>query len=53
MDYLVGEERLPVRVACEAVGPAHATSYKKPTGLNKNDLPLMDGLNQVIGKHGR
>ena len=21
VDYLVGEERLPVRVACEAIGP--------------------------------
>ena len=53
MDYLVGEERLPVRVACEAIGLARATYYKKPVGLNQKDQPVIDALNQVVGKHGR
>ena len=53
MDYLVGEERLPVRVACEAIGLARATYYKKPAGLREKDRPVMDALNQVVGKHGR
>jgi putative transposase len=53
VDYLVGEERLPVRVACEAIGLARATYYKKPAGLREKDRPVMDALNQVVGKHGR
>ena len=53
MNYLVGEERLPVRVACEAIGLACATYYKKPAGLKEKDRPVMDALNQVVGKHGR
>jgi len=53
VDYLVGEERLPVRVACEAIGLARATYYKKPVGLNQKDQPVIDALNQVVGKHGR
>ena len=53
MDYLVGEERLPVRVACEAIGLARAIYYKKPAGLREKNQPVMDVLNQVVGKHGR
>ena len=53
MDYLVGEELLPVRVACKAIGLARATYYKKPVGLKEEDRPVMDALNQVVGKHGR
>ena len=33
VDYLVGEERLPVRLAYEAIGLARASHYKKPAGL--------------------
>jgi putative transposase len=50
---LVGEERLPVRVACKAIGLAHANYYKKPAELKEKDQPEMDALNQVVGKHGR
>ncbi len=42
VDYLVGEERLPVRVACEAIGLARATYYKKPAGLREKDQLVID-----------
>jgi hypothetical protein len=48
---LVGEERLPVRVACEAIGLARATYYKKLTGLNQKGQPVMNALNQIDDKH--
>ena len=53
MDYLVGEERLPVRVACEAIGLARATYYKRPLQSKEKDQPVIDALNLVVGKHGR
>ncbi len=49
---MVGEERLPVRVAFEAIGLARATYYKKPVGLKEKDRSVMDALNRVVGKHG-
>jgi putative transposase len=53
VDYLVGEERLPVSVACKAIGLARATYHKKSSGLREKDQPVIDALNQVVGKHGR
>ena len=53
MDYLVGDERLPIRVACETIGLALATYYKIPAGLYEQDQSIIDALNQVVGKHGR
>ena len=50
---MVGEERLPVRVACEAIGLARVTYYKKPAGLKEQDQPVIDASNQVVGKYGR
>ncbi len=51
MKYLVGEEPLPIRVACEALGLARATYCKKPAGFNKQDRPVIYALNQVVSKH--
>ena len=53
MDYLVGEECIPISVACSAVGLSRASYYKKPAGLREKDQPAMDALNQVVGKNGR
>ena len=53
MDYLVGEECIPISVACSAVGLSRASYYKKPAGLREKDQPGMDALNQVVGKNGR
>jgi putative transposase len=53
MDYLVGEERIPVHLALEAVGLASATYYKKTAGLKEKDQSVMEALNQVVGKYGR
>jgi len=53
VDYLVGEERIPVRVACEAMGLARATYYKKPAGRSHKDESVMNALNQVVSKHSR
>ena len=53
MDYLVGEECIPISVACSAVGLSRASYYKKPAGLREKDQPVMDALNQVVGKNGR
>lgn len=53
MDYLVGEEHIPMRVAREAIGLVRATYYKKPAGLKEQDQPVIDALNQVVGKRGR
>ena len=52
MDYLVGEECIPISVACSAVGLSRASYYKKPTGLREKDQPVMDALNRVVGKNG-
>jgi hypothetical protein len=33
---------------------AQATYYKNPAaGLKEKDQPVIDALNQVVGKHGR
>jgi putative transposase len=50
---LVGEEGLPVRVACSAVGLSRATFYKRPQMSHEKDQPIIDCLNQVVGKNGR
>ena len=50
---MVGEERLPVRVACEVIGLAPVTYYKKQAKPREKDQPVMDALNQVVGKYGR
>jgi putative transposase len=50
---LVGEEGLPVRVACSAVGLSRATFYKRPQTSNEKDQLIIDCLNQVVGKNGR
>ena len=49
MDYLVGEERLPVRVAFEAIDLARVTYYKKLAGLTQKDQSVIDALNQIVG----
>jgi putative transposase len=50
---LVGEEGLPVRVACSSVGLSRATFYKRPQMSHEKDQPIIDCLNQVVGKNGR
>ena len=50
---MVGEEGLPVRVACSAVGLSRATFYKRPPTSHEKDQPIIDCLNQVVGKNGR
>lgn len=50
---MVGEEGLPVRVACSAVGLSRATFYKRPQMSHEKDQPIIDFLNQVVDKNGR
>jgi hypothetical protein len=52
LDYLAGEERLQVCVACEAIGLARTIFHKKQAGLNQKDRPVMEALNHVVGKDG-
>jgi len=53
VDYLVGEKRIPISTACSAVGLSRASYYKRPQGLREKDQPVIDALNQVVGKNGR
>ena len=53
MDYLVGEEKLPISRACGCVGLSRAAYYRKPTDRAKRDAPVVDVLNQIVAKHGR
>ena len=50
---MVGEEHIPISVACSAVGLSRASYYKKPQGLREKDQIVMDALNQVVGKNCR
>ena len=50
---MVGEEHIPISAACSAVGLSRASYYKKPAGLREKDRPVIDALNQVVGKNGR
>jgi putative transposase len=53
VDYLVGEEKLPISRACGCVGLSRAAYYRKPTDRAKRDAPVVDVLNQIVAKHGR
>ena len=53
MDYLIGEEKLPVTRACGCVGLSRAAYYRKPMDQAKRDAPVVDVLNQIVAKHGR
>ena len=53
VDYLVGEEHIPIIVACSAVGLSRAAYYKKHAGLREKARPVVDVLNQVVGRNGR
>jgi hypothetical protein len=44
MDHLIGEERLPVRVVCEAIGIELAPYYEKLVGLKEKDRLAMNAL---------
>ena len=35
------------------MGLSRASYYKKPAGLHEKDRPVIDALNQVVGKNGR
>ena len=50
---MVGEEHIPISVACSAVGLSRASYYKRSTGLREKDQIVIDALNQVVGKNGR
>ena len=53
MDYLVGEEKLPISRACGCVGLSRAAYYRKPMDRSVKDAPVVDVLNQIVAKHGR
>ena len=53
MDYLVGEEKLPITRACGCVGLSRAAYYRKPMDRLLKDAPVVDVLNQIVAKHGR
>lgn len=53
MDYLVGEEKLPITRACGCVGLSRAAYYRKPMDQSAKDAPVVDMLNQIVAKHGR
>jgi putative transposase len=53
VDYLVGEEELPITQACGCVGLSRAAYYRKPMDYAKRDAPVVDVLNQIVAKHGR
>ena len=51
VDYLFGEEHIPISAACSAVGLSRASYCKKHAGLSERDQIVMDALNQVVGKN--
>ena len=53
MDYLVGEEKLPITRACGCVGLSRAAYYRRPVNQAKRDAPVVDVLNQIVARHGR
>jgi len=53
VDYLVGEEKLPITRAFGCVGLSRAAYYRKPMDQSVEDAPVVDVLNQIVAKHGR
>ena len=53
MDYLVGEEGLPIKRACGYLGLASSSYYQRPASRAKVDDPVIEVLNQVLAKNGR
>ena len=53
MDYLVGEEGLPIKRACAYLGLARSSYYQRPASRAKVDDPVIKVLNQVVAKNGR
>jgi hypothetical protein len=53
VDYLVGEEKLPITRACGCVSLSRAAYYRKPIDQSVKDAPVVDVLNQIVAKHGR
>ena len=53
VDYLVGEEAVPITRACAHLGLARSSYYERPDSKTKADEPVIEVLNQVVAKHGR
>jgi hypothetical protein len=53
VDYLVGEEGLPIKRACAYLGLARSSYYQRPASRAKVDDPVIKVLNQVVAKNGR
>ena len=47
MDYLVGEEKLPITRACGCVDLSRAAYCRKPMDRSLKDAPVIDILNQI------
>lgn len=47
------ERALPVSRACRAVNLGRTSYYHQPRDQAEHDAPVIDRLNEVIGKHGR
>jgi putative transposase len=53
VDYLVGEEGLPILRACAHLGLSRSSYYQRPANKAKADEPVIEVLNQVVAKNGR
>ncbi len=50
MGYLVSEEAVPITRACAHLGLARSSYYMRPASKAKADEPVVEVLNQVVGK---
>ncbi|HWA35812.1 MAG TPA: IS3 family transposase [Cyclobacteriaceae bacterium] len=53
VDWLVKEQTMSVVRACRAVGMPRSAWYRPKLDNRERDGAVMDGINEVIGKHGR
>jgi len=53
VDYLVGEEGLPIKRACAHLWLSRSFYYQRPANKAKVDAPVIEVLNQVVAKNGR
>jgi hypothetical protein len=52
VDYLVGEEAVPITRVCAHLGLARSSYYKCQANRAKADEPVIEALNQAVTKNG-
>ena len=53
VDWLITKERLKATHACRVMKLSRSSWYRGPADSSARDAPVIDRLNEVIGKHGR